>query len=294
MEPRECDLVLPVVGVEVADHALTRDHRREILGGDRDRIPAPPEPGAKRHRELAARATDHDVGGQRALDAVGEVTVERRRQHEHATEGERRVDDRGHRPHHQAIADLRDRDTARPRAPRDHEGIVGHHSGIDEARLGAAERVIEHQRAVRIEHLEPGRRHVGFLARDPTLEPRAALRHRLREPRAIGELDGLVAEPLDGAQHEVEPDGELPLCVVPQAGLEVAEDHAGREQRDHEHGEQRRDRHRDHQLRTHPQPQLARTRRRLDEARQLARGQPKPRLREVVVGHRTSERMIAA
>ena len=44
------------------------------------------------------------------------------------------------------------------------------------------------------------------------------------------ELHGLVAEPLDRAQDQVEPDGELAVGVVAQAGLEARQDHAGRDQ----------------------------------------------------------------
>ncbi len=89
------------------------------------------------------------------------------------------------------------------------------------ARERTDDHAIEDDRAGRVEHLEPRRRHVRRLAREPRVESPLCRAIAADQVAALGQLHGLVAEALDGAQHEVEPDGELAIGILAQSRLEA-------------------------------------------------------------------------
>jgi len=250
-------LPVRVLDVEIADRAVAAQRVRAIARGERDRIAAAAEVRAERDLEPARGAAEQHVGRQRALDAVREVAVERRRQHDDAAHRQAPVDDRRHRAHDDAIADGDQRDATGPRAPGLDRGIAGRHADIREPRDRAAERAIEDDRPARVDQLQPRRRHVRLLLRQPGLDRGEVVRgQRGRELRRLRELHRLVAEALDRAQHEVEADRELAIGVLAQPALEARQDHARREQRDDADRHERREHHRDDQLGAQPQPQL--------------------------------------
>ena len=197
-----------------------RDRRRDSSTGSR----APAERRAKRHGELAAGAADQHVGGQRALDAVGELAVERHRQHarRRAARGRRR---RSATPH----ARPRDRRSARASRRASTTWPAVDRRIVRAATPTSANRELAPPitRSKTSAPLRVERAGAAPTARASTrarATPRAPARPRdiaVDELAALGELHGLVAEPLDRAQDQVEPDGELAVGVVAQAGFEA-------------------------------------------------------------------------
>ena len=220
------------------------------VGADRDRRRPGAEPVAeRRQRVLALLGGEQDLGAERALDAVGEVGVERHADHDHALQRERLVDDRRDRADHEAAAaDVVEGDPLGPALAGPDQRRVGPEAEVLEPRVligiqvDPADDVVEDGRAPGVLDLDERRRQVAVLAGDDLGDRELALGHRPGQVARHAEAGGVGAIALDRAQHQVEADLELALGLVVEPALEGADhdaDRQRRDQRDRDQGGQR-------------------------------------------------------